>query len=204
MKLLPREEKFYVLFHQHLELIEKAAKLLVDGVNTGNAHLANNTAQMKLLEEEADKITHETFTRLNRTFITPLDPEDIQSLSANLDDVIDGIEDAAHRMVSYRVEPIPSVVREVCGAILNCVKELQKAFQALEHGGPLVEPCLEVHRLEDAAEQLIRDAMAKLFETEKDPLTVMKLKEIYDHLSYATGACENVSDILQMVAVKNS
>jgi uncharacterized protein Yka (UPF0111/DUF47 family) len=118
--------------------------------------------------------------------------------------VIDGIEDAAHRMVSYKVEPIPGVVRELCATLLACVKELQNAFRALEKGEPVLEPCREVHRLEDAAEQMIRDAMAKLFEAEKDALTVMKLKEIYDHLGYAAGACENVSDILQMVAVKNS
>ena len=204
MKLLPREEKFYVLFHQHLDLIVKAAKLLEDGAAAGNAHLAACSEQIKILEDEADKITHDTFVRLNRTFITPLDPEDIQSLSANLDDVVDGIEDAAYRMVAYRVEPIPKMVKELCRIIHEGARALQKAFMALEKGQPLLDYCLEVHRLEDAGEQMVRLEMSRLYENESNPVQIMKLKEIYEYLSGATAACENVSDVLQMVVVKNS
>jgi uncharacterized protein Yka (UPF0111/DUF47 family) len=98
MNLLPRDDKFFKYFQQQVKLICQAADLPVEGAAAGNAHLANAAHQIHVLEEQADSVLHEIYTRLNSTFITPLDPEDIQSLSSHLDDVIDGIEDSVHRM----------------------------------------------------------------------------------------------------------
>src|ERR1041384_4001432 len=104
MKLLPREEKFFSLFLRQVELICEAARLLLDGVKSGNSRLAAVATEIRTVEHQGDGVIHEIFTKLNQTFITPLDPEDIHNLSSKLDDVLDGIEDAAHRMVAYRLD----------------------------------------------------------------------------------------------------
>jgi len=103
MKLLPREEKFFALFLKQVENISEASRLMLEGATAGNSQLAKASEQIKALESKGDEITHDIFTRLNQTFITPLDPEDIQALSVSLDNVLDGIEDAAHRMVAYQL-----------------------------------------------------------------------------------------------------
>src|SRR6476619_8627047 len=106
MNLLPREEKFFALFLKQVENIAEASRLLLEGARAGNSQLAQASVQIKALETNGDEITHDIFTRLNQTFITPLDPEDIQALSVSLDNVLDGIEDAVHRMVAYQLNPI--------------------------------------------------------------------------------------------------
>jgi uncharacterized protein Yka (UPF0111/DUF47 family) len=204
MNLLPRDEKFFQYFQQQVKLICQAADLLVEGAAAGNAHLANSAHQIHVLEEQADNILHETFTRLNSTFITPLDPEDIQSLSSHLDDVIDGIEDAVHRMLDYRIDPMPSTVLELCCIVQSCGLILQKAFDALAEGKPFIDHSIEINRLEEAADQLGRAAVKELFEQEKDPIRIIKLKEIYEFLEQTTDYCEDVADALQNVQVKNS
>ena len=149
MNLLPRDEKFFQYFQQQVKLICQAAELLVEGAAAGNAHLANAAHQIHVLEEQADNILHETFTRLNSTFITPLDPEDIQSLSSHLDDVIDGIEDSVHRMLDYRIDPMPSTVMELCCIVQSCCLILQRAFDALANGEPFMDHSIAINRLED-------------------------------------------------------
>ncbi len=204
MKLLPREDKFYDFFNSQVKLIRQASQLLLDGATAGNAHLAAAAHQIRVLEEQADEIIHEIYTRLNSTFITPLDPEDIHTLSSHLDDVIDGIEDAVHRMVAYHLDPIPATVVELCRIINSCTETLAKAVDALSRREPLTEHCIEINRLEEVADQLGRDAVRHLFSNEKDCITVIKLKEIYEFLEQTTDRCEDVADALQNVQVKNS
>src|SRR6266849_7099624 len=204
MNLLPREEKFFAYFQQQVKYICQAADLLVEGAAAGNARLASAAHQIHALEEQADNVIHEIYTRLNSTFITPLDPEDIHSLSSHLDDVIDGIEDSVHRMLAYHIDPMPSTVLELCRLVQSCGLTLQKAFDALAKGEPLMEHSIEINRLEEAADQLGRAAVRDLFENEKDPIRVIKLKEIYEFLEQTTDYCEDVADALQNVQVKNS
>lgn len=204
MNLLPRDEKFFLYFQQQVKLICQAADLLVEGVAAGNSRLASAAHQIHTLEEQADSVLHEMYTRLNSTFITPLDPEDIQSLSSHLDDVIDGIEDAVHRMLDYRIDPMPGTVLELCRIVQSCCLILQKAFDALAKGHPLIAHNIEINRLEEAADQLGRAAVKELFENERDPIRIIKLKEIYEFLEQTTDYCEDVSDALQNVQVKNS
>jgi len=204
MNLLPRDDKFFQYFQQQVRLISRAADLLVEGASAGNAHLANAAHQIHTLEEEADSILHDIYTRLNSTFITPLDPEDIQSLSSHLDDVIDGIEDAVHRMLDYHIDPLPGTAIELCRIIQSCSLILQKAFYALAKGETFIAHSIEINRLEEAADQLGRAAVRQLFEDEKDPIRIMKLKEIYEFLEQTTDYCEDVADALQNVQVKNS
>ena len=204
MRLLPREEKFFEYFHQQVKFICQAADLLVEGAAAGNAHLASAAHQIRAIEEQADTVIHEIYTRLNSTFITPLDPEDIHSLSSHLDDVIDGIEDSVHRMLTYRIDPLPKTVLELCLLVQSCGVSLLKAFEALAKGRPFMDHCIEVNRLEEAADQLGRTAVAELFLDEKDPIRIIKLKEIYEFLEQTTDYCEDVADALQNVQVKNT
>jgi uncharacterized protein Yka (UPF0111/DUF47 family) len=204
MRFLPREEKFFDLFLQQANLIHQASTLLHEGVQAGNAHLAAAAEKISVIEQQADEIIHEIFKRLNQTFITPLDPEDIHSLSSHLDDVIDGIEELAHRMVAYHIEPIPPIAIECCRQIVICVNSLRLAFEALQSNQRLVEHCIEVNRIEEAVDGLVRRAIKELFEQERDPIVIMKLKEVYDLLEQTTDDCEDVAVALQNVVVKNS
>ncbi len=204
MNLLPRDEKFFQYFQRQVKLICQAADLLVEGATAGNAHLANAAHQIHALEEQADSILHEIYTRLNSTFITPIDPEDIQSLSSHLDDVIDGIEDSVQRMLDYKIDPMPGTVLELCCIVRSCCLILQKAFDALAQNKPFIDHSIEINRLEEAADQLRRAAVKDLFEKEKDPIRLIKLKEIHEFLEQTTDRCEDVADALQNVQVKNN
>ncbi|HWQ54160.1 MAG TPA: DUF47 family protein [Bryobacteraceae bacterium] len=204
MRLLPREEKFYCLFLRQAELISEASQLLLEGARTGNSRLAIVATEISNLEHKADEVIHEIFTRLNQTFITPLDPEDIHALSSKLDDVMDGIEDAVHRMVAYKVNPIPPTMILLAEIISSCGSVLEKAFHALEKNEKLMVHCIEINRLENEADRLVRSAVADLFDKEKDPVQLIKLKEVYEFLEATTDRCEDVADVLQNVVVKNS
>jgi predicted phosphate transport protein (TIGR00153 family) len=204
MRLLPREEKFYGLFLKQVEIISEATRLLLDGVRTGNSRMAGAATEINVLEHRGDEVIHEIFTRLNQTFITPIDPEDIHNISAALDNVLDGIEDTAHRLVSYHIDPIPAdlvTLSEFAGA---CARELYSALAALEKGGPIMPHCIEINRLENEADRIGRSAVADLFNKEKDPITIIKLKEIYEFIEATIDSCEDVADVLQNVVVKNS
>ena len=204
MRFLPREEKFFALFLDQVRYICEAAVLLLHGVEAGNAQLATAAEQIGTLERKADEVIHDVFRRLNQTFITPLDPEDIHSLSTHLDDVIDSIEEAAHRMVIYDIEPIPPVVIEVSRNIVASSKSLQLAFEALNSNQKIIDHCIEINRIEDVTDDIVRKAVRDLFAKEKDPIRIMKLKEIYELLEQTTDFCEDVADALQNVVVKNS
>lgn len=204
MRILPREEKFFALFLNQARLISHAARVLLEGAQAGNTQLEAASAKIVRLEQEGDEIIHDIFTKLNQTFITPLDPEDIHSVASHMDDVLDGIEDACHRMVAYRLTEIPSTVVELCKIINICADALLKAFEALSEDRPFLEHCIEINRQEDIADHLVRRAVADLFATEKDPIRLIKLKEVYEFLEATTDCCEDVTDVLQNVVVKNS
>ena len=205
MRFLPRDEKFFAMFLKQVENISEASRLLLAGAKAGNSQLAQAAEQIKTLETKGDEITHDIFTRLNQTFITPLDPEDIQALSVSLDNVLDGIEDAVHRMVVYNLEPITPTIIGLCEIVSQCASSLQKAFEMLDHSkSKVMEHCIEINRLENEADRLVRAAVADLFTNEKDPITLIKLKEVYDFLEATTDFCEDVADTLQTVVIKHS
>ena len=204
MRFLPREEKFYTDFLNQVQLIHQAANLLLEGARKGNGELPAVAAEIRKLEQRGDELVHDIYERLNKTFLTPLDPEDIHGLAAHLDDVLDGIEEAAHRLVAYRLEPIPQTVVEVCQLILNSSASLEQAFRQLKINGPLIQHCIEVNRQEDMADELVRNAVARLFSDGVDAISLIKLKEVYEILEETTDRCEDVADVLQNVVVKNS
>jgi uncharacterized protein len=203
MRLLPREEKFFHYFVEQARLILQAARYLHEAAGKGPSALREASVAIALLEQKGDEIIHEIFTRLNQTFITPLDPEDIHSLGSRMDDILDGIEDAVHRIVAYKIDPIPPALIEVCRVIEGCAVTLEKAFEALNAEKPLLDHCIEINRLEDQADHIVRAAISDLFEHETNPITVIKLKEIYEFLELTTDYCEDAADALQNVIVKN-
>lgn len=204
MRFLPRDVKFFEYFLEQAKLIVTAARLLHLSALDGPEQLQQAAQEITRLESKGDEIIHEIFTKLNQTFITPIDPEDIHSLGSYLDDVLDAIEEASHRIVAYRLDPIPAPVAELCGVIENCAIVLVKAIEALAADKPMLEHCIEINRLEDHADVLVRAAIAGLFQNEKDAIALIKLKEIYEFLEDATDSAENVADALQSVIVKNS
>jgi uncharacterized protein len=204
MRLLPREEKFYHLFLKQVEIIAEAARLLLDGVRAGDSRMAACAGEINVLEHRGDEIIHEIFTRLNQTFITPLDPEDIHNLSSALDNVMDGIEDTAHRLVSYRIDPVPANMVALAEIVASCAQALRRAFEALSKNGTLMEHSIEINRLENDADLIGRAAVVDLFNKEKDPITLIKLKEVYEFFEDTIDSCEDVADVLQNVTVKNS
>src|SRR5437016_1746383 len=147
MRLLPREEKFYHLFLKQVAIISEASRLLLEGLRAGNARLVTTATEINVLEHNGDEVIHELFTRLNSTFITPIDPEDIHALSSALDNVLDGIEDTAHRLVSYKINPIPATMVTLAEIVARCSSSLKSAFEALEKNGPIMQHCIEINRL---------------------------------------------------------
>src|ERR1039457_4821442 len=128
MRLLPREEKVYHLFLKQVEENTEAARQLLDGVRIGNSRLLLSAAEINMLEHRGDELIHEIFTRLNQTFITPIDPEDIHNISSALDNVLDGIEDTVHRLVSYHIDPIPPIMITLAEIVASCARALKNAF----------------------------------------------------------------------------
>ena len=160
--------------------------------------------EISVLEHKGDELIHEIFTRLNQTFITPIDPEDIHNISSALDNVLDGVEDTSHRLISYKINPVPPTMVTLAETVSACSKSFTKAFEALERGGPIMEHCIEINRLENEADGIGRAAVADLFDKEKDPITLIKLKEVYEFFEETIDRCEDVADVLQNVVVKNS
>ncbi len=204
MNLLPRDDKFFASFLKQVDIICQAARVLMEGVRIGNSRMAGAATEISVLEHRGDEVIHSIFIRLNQTFITPLDPEDIHNISSALDNVLDGIEDTAHRLVSYGIEPIPRDMVELAGIVNSCAISAKRAFEALERKGPILEHCIEINRLENEADLISRSAVAHLFHKEKDPITLIKLKEVYEFFENTIDRFEDVADILQNVAVKNS
>lgn len=204
MKFLPREEKFFGYFNQQVGIINQAVKLLVSSCESGTPAIGEAANRITELEHQGDTVLHEIYDRLNQTFITPIDPEDIHALAALLDDVLDYIEDASHRMAAYEIPEMTPELRGLVRLISDCVASLAHAFIALEKQESVLKDCIEINRLEEQADQLERQAVADLFHTEKDPIRLLKYKEIYEVLELATDACEDVADHLQTVVVKNS
>jgi uncharacterized protein len=204
MRLVPREEKFFKDFLNQVEIIDKAANALLDGARKGNGVLPAVAAEIRRLEQQGDELVHDIYERLHKTFLTPLDPEDIHALASHLDDVLDGIEEAAHRLVAYRLDPIPTTVIDVLQIIVDSAKTLRLAFEALGGDGEIVKHCIEVNRQEDMADALVRNAISHLFRTSTDAIDLIKQKEVYEILEDTTDCCEDVADVLQSVVVKNS
>ena len=160
--------------------------------------------EIKEIEHICDELTHEIIQRLNRTFVTPLDREDIHTLAQRLDDVIDAIDAAAAFVHLYQIERVRPDARELAKIIKLSTDGVVRALKALERRDGVAEPAVEINRLENEADRAHQRAVRRLFEEERDPVEIMKWKEILDFLEDATDRCEDVADVLEGVVVKHA
>jgi uncharacterized protein len=203
LNLLPRDEKFFEYFHRQSGILCQASQLLLSGLRGGPEGMSDISQRMKALEHSGDDITHQILNRLRATFITPFDPEDIQSLASRLDDVLDAMEHATFRIVAYRIDPIPPAAVQLGEMIASACRALDTAIHALEAKKSVMEACIEVNRLENEADAVERTMLARLFSSDTDAIGLMKLKELYELLEGTTDRCEDVADAIQNIAVKN-
>jgi predicted phosphate transport protein (TIGR00153 family) len=201
-RLIPREEKFYDDFKALADELRRGAGILEDMVAPDHP-VWDKADEIKEVEHKCDFITHEIIQRLNRTFVTPLDREDIHELARSLDDVMDAIDAAAALIRLYRLSTVRPGVREMARIITASTEQIRLAFGALEKHTSVVAAAVETNRLENEADRIHQQAVSQLFEDERDPIAVMKWKETLDFLEAATDRCEDVANVLEGVVVKH-
>ncbi|MGH7773577.1 MAG: DUF47 domain-containing protein [Candidatus Binatia bacterium] len=202
-RFIPRQEKFFDLFKEAAQNVLEGANALKEMLD----HYQNPEASWKKimdLEHEGDRITHRAVRMLNQTFITPIDREDMYALTTALDDVMDTIEAAASRMVLYKIQKVSPQAKELCDIIVNSSEQVVKAVFHMPKLEDIEHYCIEINGLENAADQIYRQAIAALFEDERPPLDVIKWQNIFELLETATDRCEDVANILESIALKNA
>lgn len=206
IRLFPREETFLPQFGRAAEVVVEAARVL-DAL-AGEPKLDDErAAEIRRLEHQGDQIAHETFDLLNRTWITPIDREDIHTLVKTLDDVLDFIDAAASRIVLYRISTTTPELKKITTVIVQSALAIQKAMgllSDLKNSRRILETCVEINRLENEADTVAQLAIGRLFNETKDPIEVMKWKEIYDFVEGATDRCEDVANTLETIVIKST
>ena len=201
-RLIPREEKFYDDFISMADQVKVGAMLLAE-MFAGEKPIAAKALEIKEVEHKCDFMTHEIIQRLNKTFVTPIDREDIHSLATRIDDVMDAIDMAAGLVPLYRIDRMRFGARELTKLIIEQIGVLRLALVALEKRSGVLDRTVEINRLENEADKVYKDALGRLFDEERDPITVIKWKEILSLLEQATDRCEDVGNLLENVVVKH-
>jgi uncharacterized protein len=201
-RLIPREEKFYDDFKSMADELRRGARLL-EAMLAVDPPLADKAHEIKEVEHKCDFLTHEIIQRLNKTFVTPIDREDIHELARTLDDVMDAIDNAASLIPLYKIDRIRPGARELTRIIIQQCDEIRVAVEALERRKGVLERAIEINRLENEADRIHMNAISQLFDEETNPIIVLKWKELYDLLEEATDACEDVANLLENVVVKH-
>jgi predicted phosphate transport protein (TIGR00153 family) len=202
LRLIPKEEKFFHDFVTMADRIVSAATLL-ERMLASDPPAWDTALQIKQIEHECDALTHDVISRLNRTFVTPIDREDIHALATSLDDVMDAIDAAANVMHRFRMSALRYGARELASLTWQSAMQVRTAVEALEKKQGVHDRAVEVNRLENAADDVHNEALRRLFEEEKNALTVIKWKEVFDLLEEATDRCEDVANVLEGVVVKH-
>jgi predicted phosphate transport protein (TIGR00153 family) len=202
-RLIPKEERFYDDFVAMAEEIKHGAVLLEQMLSPEQPQW-DKADEIKEVEHKCDFLTHEIIQRLHRTFVTPLDREDIFALARSLDDVMDAIDATAALVRLYQISLVRPAARELARIILACAEQLVLALKALERKKGVAEPAVEINRLENEADRAHQAAVRLLFDEEKNPVQIMKWKEILDFLEDATDRCEDVANVLEGVVVKHA
>jgi uncharacterized protein len=202
-RLIPREEKFFEDFVEMASEIRKGATLLAEMLEP--EHPVWEKAQaIKVVEHRCDEISHDVLQRLHRTFVTPIDREDIHGLLRALDDVIDDIDASADMLRLYRIEHVRPAARELSRHIVDACNEVHRGVEALGKRAGVSEAVREISNIENKADGAYTTGVGTLFEEEKDPIQVIKWKEILDMLEGATDRCKDVARVLEAVFVKHS
>jgi len=203
IRLIPRETKFFRMFSEVSQNVTEGARLLQD-ILKSPANMGSRLDRLQEIEHRGDDMTHSIITTLNQTFITPFDREDIHRLTSSLDDVLDFVNSAVVRLRLYRIDAPPPVAAELAGLIVQQSEELAKGVSLLEQNQRVLEHCVEVHSLENEADRVSRSAIAELFDNEKNPIQLIKMKELYEVLETATDKAEDAANVLEAVALKSA
>jgi uncharacterized protein Yka (UPF0111/DUF47 family) len=203
--LIPKDATFFDLFERQAAIVKEAAHLLVT-LTEDFTNVREKRHAIELLEHKGDQITHDIYEQLNRTFITPLDPEEISRLASTLDEVLDYIDGSAEKMFYYNIESTDSSMIELAKLIHMSASEIEsavKGIRSIRDPRYIEEHCIEVNRLENLADDVLAHAVTDLFKT-TDAITIIKLKDIYEHLEIATDNCEDVANTLSDIAIRHS
>jgi predicted phosphate transport protein (TIGR00153 family) len=206
MRFIPKEEKFYDLFEELINKIEEGGKLFLEMVEKYEYPLTTIT-KLKELEHEADVITHRTYEKMHKSFLTPLDREDIYALVNKMDSILDMIEASAARMNLYRVKKPTKVIidqAKILNEAIRKVKFVVHAMRDMKNSKMILDACVEINTLENEGDIVLRTAMVDLFEHEKDAIELIKWKEIFERIEEALDVCEDVSNIIEGIVLKHA
>ena len=204
--LLPRDEDFFGLFERHAALTVEGAREMQRLVQ-GGQNIRTRAARIKEIEHETDVITHACVERLHKTFITPFDRDDIHRLITRMDDVMDYIESAAIAVMLYELVEMTDPARELADVLVRSTESVAVAVSGLKNvkqSQAILDACIEVNRLENQGDEILRGALADLFREAKDPLLVLKWKEVYEALENATDRCEDVANVIEGVVLEHA
>jgi len=202
-KIIPREEKFFEMFNTMAEYAEATVSLLVEMMEKFD-NLHDRASAIKGKEHLGDTLIHDLIRKLNSTFVTPMDREDIHKLASSMDDIIDLVDAAASRVILFDItEPVDGAP-ELARILRLQTQEIQKAVRALPEQSRILERCVEIHRLENEGDRVFQEAIGRLFKTEKDPIELIKRKEVLESLEEAADTCEDVANVLEGIVVKNA
>jgi len=203
LRFFPRGENFFRLFDQASDNLVNGARLLQDFMNNYD-DIERKAQIIKDIEHKGDQLTHEIVEKLNRTFMTPIDREDIHALTSGLDDVVDSIEAVSNRMIAFKIVAPTDALIQMTAILCNAAEEIQKAVHSLHKLDCLMTFCIEIKNLETKADEISRRLISDLFDKEKDPIAVIKWKEIYGRMEAATDRCEDIANIIEAIVVKNA
>jgi predicted phosphate transport protein (TIGR00153 family) len=203
LTLIPQKREFFELYNRAAENIGTIADRLVDLLDRFPDGADDLVREVKELEHEGDRLTHELVDLLNRTFVTPFDRDDMYRLAGALDDICDHIDEAAGRIVSYGVVEIREQARGQAQVIRHAAVKLAEAIGGLVGFKESKRELIELRELEDEGDRLAHDGVSSLFSGDHDPLTVIRWKDIHEGLEEAVDACENAADVLEAILVKN-
>src|SRR5881628_1181746 len=204
VRLLPREEEFFDLFVAVATRNKEAAQHLRELFEAPPERRTPYIEAIKRLEHEADQVTHEIVNRLDRTFITPLDREDIHQLASDLDDVMDAIDGTARRSQIFHLGQSPQGVKQLTEVIQRMVGVLAEGVGRLKKGDDVMKCSIEAKKLEEEGDAIYQEALGRMFETERDALEVIKWKEIYDNLETTLDQGEDVANVLESITIKHA
>ncbi|PYO68631.1 MAG: DUF47 domain-containing protein [Gemmatimonadetes bacterium] len=204
VRLLPREEEFFALFVEVANRNKEAARHLRELFAAPPERRTPYVEALKRLEHEADQVTHEIVNRLDRTFITPLDREDIHQLASDLDDVMDAMDGTARRSQIFRLGLAPQGVKQLTEVIERMVTVLGEGVGRLKKGDDVMRYCIEAKQLEEEGDAIYHESLGQLFEKERDALEVIKWKEIYDTLEMTLDQGEDVANVLESITLKHA
>jgi predicted phosphate transport protein (TIGR00153 family) len=206
MRFFPKEEKFYDLFEELINKIEEGGNMFLEMVETYE-YPPQKIAKLKELEHEADVITHRTYEKMHKTFLTPLDREDIYDLVNKMDSIMDMTEAAAARMHLYKVKKPTKVIIDQAKILILAIQKVKlivHAMRDMKNSKMIMEACVEINTLENEGDIVLRSAMVDLFEHEKDAIELIKWKEIFERIEEAIDVCEDVSNIVEGIVLKHA